>query len=262
MLLCTQSPDYFLPASSCLVQQRLGLPTSVGALDFNQGCSGFVYGLALAKGLVEGGMARGVLLLTAETYSKHIDAGDRSTRTLFGDAAAAALVGAVESEHDLIGPFVFGSDGRGAGNLIVAGGAMRERCAPAVAGPGQAATAAARPACALFMDGPEIFTFTLQAVPAAVRGVLAAWGRPQADVGLFVFHQANQFILEKLRAKLGIEPERFWVNIETTGNTVSSTIPIALEQARAAGKLSPGMDAMLVGFGVGYSWAACMLRAC
>src|SRR5580692_693074 len=104
LILCTQSPDYFLPTTACLVQDRLGLPKSCGALDINLGCSGFVYGLGLAKGLIETGQARNVLLITSDTYSKHIHPGDKSVRTLFGDAAAATLVSAFESTEIAIGP--------------------------------------------------------------------------------------------------------------------------------------------------------------
>ena len=125
LLFCTQSPDHFLPASACIMQTRLGLPTSCGAIDFNQGCSGFVYGLALAKGLIESGTTENVLLITAETYSKYIHPRDRSVRTLFGDGAAAAWIGAVESDEERIGPFVLGTDGRGAHQLIVPAGATR-----------------------------------------------------------------------------------------------------------------------------------------
>src|ERR1019366_8587001 len=126
LLFCTQSPDYFLPTTACLVQERLKLRTDIGAIDFNQGCSGFVYGLSLAKSLVETGLARNVLLITAETYSKFINKRDRSVRTVFGDAAAATLVSGIESDTDLLGPFVFGTDGRGANNLIVPTGAARK----------------------------------------------------------------------------------------------------------------------------------------
>ncbi len=112
VLLCTQSPDYFLPTTACLVQERLGIPTAAGALDFNLGCSGFIYGLGLAEGLIACGQARKVLLLTAETYSKYMHPQDRSVRTLFGDAAAATLLTAVDSAS-ASGPFVYGTDGTG-----------------------------------------------------------------------------------------------------------------------------------------------------
>src|ERR1035438_5516142 len=125
LLLCTQSPDYFLPTTACLVQDRLGIPTSAGALDFNLGCSGYIYGLGLAQGLIASRQASMVLLITAETYSKFIHVGDRSVRTIFGDAGAATLLVAREAEASLIGPFVYGTDGSGGPNLIVPTGGMR-----------------------------------------------------------------------------------------------------------------------------------------
>lgn len=263
LLFCTQSPDYFLPTTACLLQERLGLPRSVGALDFNLGCSGFVYGLSLAKGLIETGQARNVLLLTAETYSKFIHPADRSVRTIFGDGAAATLISAVESTAwpgPAIGPFVFGTDGQGACNLIVGTGGMRrpasERRGDLPACP---ASDAPNPDY-LFMDGAEIFSFTLAAVPRAVRELLAASGKQLSDIDLFVFHQANQHMLEHLRAKLKIPPERFSICLKRCGNTVSSTIPITLHEAVRDGTLRPGHLVMLVGFGVGYSWAATLVR--
>jgi 3-oxoacyl-[acyl-carrier-protein] synthase-3 len=254
LLLCTQSPDYFLPTTACVLQDRLGLPTGAGALDFNLGCSGFVYGLSLAKGLVETGQACRVLLLTAETYTKFLRPDDRSVRTLFGDAAAAAVVeGRSESAggRPWIGPFVFGTDGRGKDNLIVPAGGLRCRSGAAVGKP---------LADHLFMNGPEIFTFTLEAVPRAVGELLARSETSLDAIDLFVFHQANRFMLDHLRAKLGIPAEKFVVEMSGCGNTVSSTIPIALKEAVARGRLRPGAVVMLVGFGVGYSWSATLVR--
>jgi 3-oxoacyl-[acyl-carrier-protein] synthase III len=245
LLLCTQSPDYFLPTTACLVQSRLGLPTTCGAVDFNQGCSGFVYGLSFAKSLIETGLARNVLLITAETYSKFLDPQDRAVRTIFGDAAAATLVTATESDEEAIGPFVFGTDGTGAEHLIVRAGGMRMPAGER----------------SLSMNGPEVFNFTLTAVPTAVRTLLERDGSSIEEVDYFVFHQANRFMLDRLRNKMAIAPDKFCLEVESCGNTVSSTIPIALERARGDGRLAAGAKVMVVGFGVGYSWAAAMVRA-
>jgi 3-oxoacyl-[acyl-carrier-protein] synthase-3 len=258
LLFCTQAPDYVLPTSACLLQDRLGLPTTCGALDFNLGCSGFVYGLALAKGLIETGAARRVLLLTADTYSRFIHPLDKSVRTLFGDGAAATLIEAVEADRAMIGPFVFGTDGRGAPNLIVPTGGARRPPDAASAIEAEDESGNIRSADNLLMKGPEIVSFTLKAVPPAIERLLADAKLTMDDIDLFVFHQASAFILEKLRKKIGIPPERFAIKLETCGNTVSSTIPIALEDqlgAQAGERL-----AMLVGFGVGYSWAATCVR--
>jgi 3-oxoacyl-[acyl-carrier-protein] synthase-3 len=260
LLFCTQSPDHFLPASACIMQTRLGLPTSCGAIDFNQGCSGFVYGLALAKGLIESGTTENVLLITAETYSKYIHPRDRSVRTLFGDGAAAAWIGAVESDEERIGPFVLGTDGRGAHQLIVPAGATRMPATAETAVEQQDASGNTRSARNLYMNGPEIFTFTLREVPSLVERLLSRAGLLLEDVDFYVFHQANRFMLEQLRRKLRIPPEKFCINLENYGNTVSATIPMALDLAMERGQIATGAAVMVVGFGVGYSWAAALLK--
>ncbi len=259
LIFCTQSPDYFLPASACTMQARLGLRTSCGALDINQGCSGFVYGLVLAKSLVEAGTAACVLLITADTYSKFLHPRDRTVRTIFGDGAAATLVVRSDTEDEAIGPFVLGTDGRGACQLIVPVGGLRHRPNSETGVATEAEGGNWRSEQNLYMNGPEIFNFTLSAVPPVVEQLLRkANGGPAVDY--FVFHQANRFMLERLRNKLKIAPDKFCIDMEDCGNTVSSTIPLALERARQGGKITSGQRIMLVGFGVGYSWAAAMIR--
>ena len=260
VLLCTQSPDYFLPTTACLLQNRLGIPTTAGALDFNLGCSGFVYGLGLAEGLIATGQASNLLLLTAETYSKFLNPGDKSVRTIFGDAAAATLVSAADVPAPLIGPFVYGTDGSGGANLIVPTGGMRK---PRTAESGVASEAESgnvRSQDDLYMNGAEIFNFTLTAVPQSVQGLLDKSGMKLEDIDLFVFHQANKYMLDHLRKRIKIPEERFQLAMNHCGNTVSLTIPIALKHASADGKLKSGDVVMLVGFGVGYSWGATLLR--
>lgn len=260
ILLCTQSPDYFLPTTACLVQDRLGIPTSAGALDFNLGCSGYIYGLGLAKGLVETGQAKKVLLITSETYSKFIHPMDRSVRAIFGDAAAATLIEAIESNDERIGPFLYGTDGRGAPNLIVPTGGIRE---PQTEESGKAVddgTGSIRSRDNIYMNGPEIFTFTIKTVPAAVNLLLQKAACTVEEVDRFVFHQANAYMLQHLQKKCGIPADRFPIKMKSCGNTVSSTIPLVIQELRESGELRPGMNLMLVGFGVGYSWAGCMVR--
>ncbi|MFK3738285.1 ketoacyl-ACP synthase III [Massilia sp. TN1-12] len=259
ILLCTQAPDYLLPTTACLLQQRLGIARSAGALDFNLGCSGFVYGLSLAKGLVESGAARCVLLLTADTYSKYIHARDRSVRTLFGDGATATVVGAHDGAQ-AIGPFVFGTDGAGARDLIVEAGGARRPCSPDTAVAREDANGNVRSPEQLYMNGAEVFAFSLREVPAAIDALLDKAGLVKDDVDYFVLHQANRFMLDALRKKIGVAPERLPIHIEDVGNTVSSTIPLALMRMREAGQLDAGTRLMLVGFGVGYSWAATIIQ--
>lgn len=248
ILFCTQTPDYLLPTSACLIQERLGIPCSVGALDFNLGCSGYVYGLGIAKGLVETGQARNVLLLTGETYSKLMHPDDKATRTLFGDAGSATWVKAVEDGCERIGPFVYGTDGSGGGDLIVRQGGMRQPGVPLGDSRG------------LCMNGGEIFTFSVREVSRSMEALLAKAQATIGSIDLFVFHQANAYMLNFLRNKCRIPEEKFYTWFSTTGNTVSNTIPIALHHAIKEGRIQPGSSVMLVGFGVGLSWGACLVR--
>lgn len=259
LFFCTQSPDYFLPTTACLLQERLGLPTAIAAFDFNLGCSGYIYGLGLARGFVATGQARRVLLVTGDTYTKFIHPGDRSVRTIFGDAASATLVSAVDGSGGLNGPFVYGTDGKGAQNLMVPTGGMRRpriENAPVSTDKG----GNQRTENHLFMNGPEIFNFTLRVVPATFERLLAEAGLRADDIDLYVFHQANQYMLEHIRKRLGIAPEKFIISMQQCGNTVSSTIPVALDMAVKSGQLRFGMRVMLMGFGVGYSWSGTIVK--
>lgn len=256
LLLCTQSPDYKLPSSACILQHRLGIPTTAGALAFDHGCSGFIYGLSLAKGLIAGGMARKVLLLTAETYTKYTHPMDKSVRTIFGDGAAATLVD--EADANAIGEFVFGTDGSGADRLMVRTGGARESVDPS-APEEEDSSGNRRTKNNIFMSGPDIFNFTLDIVPKTMEAVCERNGMGRGDIDLFVFHQANKFMLDTIRKVNGIPRDRFYVDLEDVGNTVSSTIPIALARARAKGVLKPGMKVMVMGFGVGLSWGATVI---
>ena len=251
---CTQSPDYFLPTTACIIQNKLGIPVTSGAIDFNLGCSGFVYGLGLAKGLIETGQCKNILLLTGETYSKFIYKKDKSVKTIFGDAAAATLIA---SRMEIgIDNFVYGTDGSGADKLIVKTGGMRypktvEGASEFVDNRGNIRTADS-----LFMDGSEIFAFTLSAVPNLIQSVLEKGNLGMDDIDLFIFHQANAFMLEALRKKIGINNDKFFIHLKDCGNTVSSTIPIALYEAIKQNRAKKGNKILLAGFGVGYSWAA------
>lgn len=254
VLLCTQSPDYFLPTSACIVQDRLKLPTNCGALDFNLGCSGFVYGLSLAKGLVLGGVAKNVLLLTAETYTKHIHPDDKGNRTIFGDAATATIISTDGFAE--IGAFSLGTDGRGGESLIVKTGGLRQKkalCDLAYDESGNPISSDY-----LFMNGKDIFDFTSDIVPVMVEDVLKKNDLTQEQVNLFVFHQANKYMINYLRKLLEIDKENFYIFLETVGNTVSSTIPIALCEAQKENKLKGNV--LLAGFGVGLSYGATVLK--
>src|SRR6266404_7669413 len=260
LLFCTQSPDYFTPTSACLMQDRLGLRTSCGAIDFNQGCSGYVYGLALAKSLIEAGTASNVLLITADTYTKFINRRDRSLLTLFGDGAAATLIGSMPSDRELIGPFVLGTDGRGASQIMVKAGGLRCRPTTETAIEKEDSAGNWRSEENLFMDGADVFGFAMKTVPEALGQLMDKCGLSLDQIDFIIPHQANKFVLERLRAKLKFPAEKFWIDMEQSGNTVSSTIPIAIESALQQGRIKHGDRVALVGFGVGYSWGATVIE--
>lgn len=254
VVLCTQSPDYFLPSTACVIQNRLGLSTSCGAFDFNLGCSGYEYGLAIAKGFVVSGIAKNVLLLTAETYTKYIHPKDKGNRTIFGDGAAATLV-STEGFAE-IGEFSLGTNGQGAESLIVRTGASR--CPEKSEDLTFDENHTPRSGDYLFMDGKAVFDFTSDAVPVMVEDALAKNSVSLDNVDLVVFHQANRYMINYLRKLLDIDKERFFIFLENVGNTVSSTIPIALYEAIKEDKLHGNV--LIAGFGVGFSWGATLLK--
>lgn len=249
LMLCTQSPDYPLPTTACLMQDRLGLPNSTGAMDFNLGCSGFVYGLSLADGLIRAGSAERVLLITAETYSKYIAPTDRSLRTIFGDGAAATLIEA--SDKPSLESFEFGTDGSAGNCLMVTEGGNRPR------------QTAIKPRkrkrwpSSLYMDGPELVKLTLDVVPPMIEKVLSRSGVTRDDVDFFLFHQASIFMLDHLRAKLELDEAFVPVCLQECGNTVCSTIPVLISELRRSGQVKPGIRSLMIGFGVGFSWSGC-----
>lgn len=255
LILCTQSPDYFLPTTACVLQHRIGLRTNIGALDYNLGCSGFIYGLALSKGLIMSGIARNVLLLTAETYSKYLHVRDKGNRTIFGDAAAAILIS--ESGLASIGNFSLGTDGSGAENLIIKTGGRRNPLPASDLSFDENGNPVSSDY--LYMDGSEIFSFTQRNVPIVVSDTLLKNNLSKEDIDLFVFHQANKFMLNFLRKKIKIEDSKFYYYMSEVGNTVSCSIPLALESAMNDGSIKMGDKVLLSGFGVGYSWGGNVL---
>ena len=233
LILITQSPDHVLPTSACILQDKLGLGKNCMAFDVNLGCSGFIYALSIAGGLMESGIAHKGLILTADTYSKYIGKNDRTCRPIFSDGAAATLV--EKSGAEGIGPFDFGTDGSGFDRLIVKDGEIK-------------------------MHGSDVFLFTMRVVPSSVNAVLERAGLKMNDIDLFVFHQASKFVIDNLVRTLSLDPATVFTNYENIGNTVSASIPIALKDAEKQGKLKKGDAVMLMGFGVGLSWGTSLVR--
>lgn len=262
ILFCTQSPDYFLPTSACILQDKLKLRNNIGALDFNLGCSGYVYGLGMAKGLIASGQAKNILLITAETYSKLIHKDDKSNRTIFGDAATASIINSEILSDGLnaqIGNFDYGTDGAGSEYLILKNGGFRNPHSKDnlkidddnnfVSDDNH-----------LFMNGKEIFNFTATKIPDLLSSNLKSNNTQIENIDLFIFHQANAFMLNFIRNKCKIPKEKFYVNMENTGNTVSNTIPIALKYAQEENKILKNQKISLCGFGVGLSMGAVVLE--
>ncbi len=261
IIFCTQTPDYFLPSGSCIIQDRLNLSQNIGTIDLNQGCTGFIYGLSLAKGLVMGDLAKNILLITADTYSKIINNDDLSVRTIFGDGACASYISCEKKGSSGIDKFIFGSDGSQYDKLIVPFGAFRNKNNLQEQKQIIDRNGNKRDMGQLSMDGAKILIFTLDVVPKLVKNLLEKSDLTLDDIDHFIFHQANEFILKKLISKVGIPLSKAPINLKFTGNTVSSSVPIIYQLCVQEKKIIKGQRVMLIGFGVGLSWAGCILRA-
>lgn len=252
LIFVSQTHDFTLPATACILQERLNLPMHAAAFDIALGCSGYTYGLWVAGSLLSGGGSQRALLLVGDTISKIVSPADRSVAALFGDAGSATILEHDPSAPDM--PFVMGTDGRGAKNLIVPSGGFRDRhgqstetSEPGVRGPYD-----------LYMNGAEIFAFTLARVPALVKALHEANTASGKEIEHYVFHQANRFMLEHLVKRMKLPPEKVVLDVKDVGNTSCASIPLALSlhQNKAGSHLSGRF--MLAGFGVGYSWAGCI----
>jgi len=238
LIVCTQNPDYGLPHTSALVQDRLGLPTTTAAFDVGLGCSGFVYALSIARSMLEVLGLEHALIITSDPYSKVIDPSDRGTSPLFGDGAAATWV-ARAGAGGTIGGFTFGTDGSGARNLIVEPQADGTRC--------------------LSMNGRAIFEFMLERIPGDLARCAEANGLTTDEIDLFLLHQASAHMLGYVTKRMKLNPTRVPIHLQDTGNLVSSSIPFLIARLAGQGDLA-GKTTLLSGFGVGLSWASTVVR--
>jgi 3-oxoacyl-[acyl-carrier-protein] synthase III len=256
LIFCSQSADYYIPATACILQHRLQLSSSCAAFDVSLGCSAFTYGLWMARSMILGGAARKVLLITSDKMTQYCNTRDMVTAVVFGDGAAATLIsGEEQGALALIGPSVLGTDGRGAQSLIVPAGGSRCPRSVETARVKEDANGNVRNDEQLYMDGTEVFNFTLSAVPAGIRRLLTEIKREKDEIDLFLLHQANGFMLDALRRSMKLKPEQLPIDIAEIGNTTSASIPILIRRLRDQGRISSGMRCVLAGFGVGYSWA-------
>lgn len=255
LLYCTQSPEYILPTTACILQDRIGLSKNIGAFDFNLGCSGYTYGLSFAKALIASNQAKKVLLVTAETYSKFIHEKDRTNRSIFGDAATATII--EKTEEDNIGNFSFGTDGKGYDKLIIKNGGSKHKY-DANCKIKEYGTDNKYSDNHIYMNGPEIFNFTASAIPKFTKEVLEKNEVEKDDVSQFIFHQANAYMLNFMRKRVKVDSDKFYIDLKDGGNTVSNTIPIALKNySKSITKLE---NIILVGFGVGLSWSGGLIK--
>lgn len=255
----TQTPDFDLPATACILQARLGLPKQSLAFDVNLGCSAYPYGIAIAGSLISAGVAKRILLLTADTLSKLVHPDDKSSAPLFGDAAAATLLEFDSADNDLLG-LDLGTDGEGSLNLAKPVGRSRYRSL--------AEFTASRPSYwdnvrypeYLYMDGAQIFSFTLREVPGIVQRTLAAAGLQSEKVDYYFIHQANRFILDHLIRKMRLSAEKCPLSIDHLGNTSGPSPAVTACCAVAEANRGRPLTAMFVGFGVGYSWGGALVH--
>ena len=252
LILCTQSPEHPLPTNSCIIQDKLKLRNDIGCLDINLGCSGFVYCLSLAKGLISSNQAKNILIVTAETYSKYIHKDDLINQLIFSDAAAVTLVS--HSEEEKIGNFSLGTDGAGFDKLIVKNNYFNKLENPTL---NKISEFISNDDNSLYMNGPEVFNFTLNRVPDLIKKTLEINKIEENSIDYFVPHQANKFLLNSIRKRSKIPEDKFIINFNEIGNTVSSTIPIALKTLSESLNLEKKENKILIcGFGVGLSWGA------
>lgn len=255
VIFATQTPDYLLPTTACLLQRRLGIPKTAAAFDINLGCSQYVYSLGVAQSMIKAGLCHRALVMTGDTVSKIIHPKDRAVVPLFGDAGTATVVEDLGGEAGFRG-FDFGTDGAGGPSLIWPTSGLRDRPSTESALEREDKYGAIRTGDDMFMDGTAIFVFTLKTVPLTVRRALSNAGMLESDVDLFIFHQASQLIIESAAKHLKLTPDRYHTYFGHLGNSGGSTVAICLADALRKGKVSPGDRLLLAAFGVGFSWAS------
>lgn len=257
VLFVTQTPDYIAPATACTLQDRLKLPKSCAAIDLNMGCSGYVYGLATAaqfvRGLSDGesGKAR-VLLLVGDTITRMLSPQDRATVLLFGDAGSATALEFDESAAPMV--FSLGTDGSGAQHLIVPVGGARSKRTALSGIRTERENGNIRSDEDLYMNGAEVFSFTLSEVPKMVKETCQSAGWKLDETDGVVMHQSNSFMLNHLRKRLKIDDEKFFVALDGYGNTSCASIPVAITHKWSESESAQPRKLLMAGFGLGWSW--------
>lgn len=258
ILLCTQHPDYQMPTTACQLQDRLQLSQSTGAMDYNLGCSGYVYGLSIAKGLIETNQAKNILLITSSIYSKYINVNDKSIRPLFGDGSTVSLISSIEAENPFLNGFIFGSDGSKFKNIYIPVGGSKNPPRENVEVFETDENGNQRSNYEVHMDGAAVTYFTLRVTPQIVNAVLSKTNLQREDIDYYIFHQANKFVMNHVQKKCGLDNLNFYNDIDDIGNTVSGTIPFGIKKVLQTKNPNELKRVMLAGFGVGLSWSGCI----
>lgn len=259
VIFCTQSEDYIMPPNSYILHKICGFQENVFAFDFNLACSGYIYGLFLAKALITSGSAKNILLINADTYSKYINAQDRSARALFGDGAAVTWFAELSGKSGIVDLMVATAGAQYDAFIIPAGGCRTPKSTqtniPTIDKSGSTRTLEN-----VHMDGSKILSFVNSKVPVQVRALLDRNAMRIGDIDVFIFHQASRVVLDYLKSTLQIPTNKFYENLLGVGNTVSASIPIALKDAMKEGKVVCGQKVLVSGFGVGLSWGTAIIE--
>lgn len=258
IIFCTQSPDYIMPSNAFLLHKHLKLGQSVFAFDINLACSGFIYGLSIARGFIATGLGKNILLVNADTYSKYINPRDRSAKILFGDGAAASIISGKESQGVI--DIMLASSGKDFDSFYIPSGGCRMPKSESTSVEAMDAAGNIHSAENIHMNGFGVWKFIASTVPKQINEILSRNGYSVNDIDLYVFHQASKMTLDSLIKGSKIDPEKVFSNIQHVGNLVSASIPVALKDALIAGRLKKGDLVLLSGFGVGLSWGTIILR--
>jgi len=259
VIFCTQSPDYIMPANAYLIHSHYNLPQHVIAFDITQACSGYIYGLLLSKSMIISGTSKNILLINADTYSKYINAKDRSTRVIFGDGASASIITSTTDDRGII-DFEIASSGKEYKNFYIPDGAAKTPYAKSDHSLKDDGNGNFRTEMDIHMNGLGVLSFFKTMVPRQIKQLLIKNNLDLKDINLFVFHQASQIAIDSISSILRLEKSKVFTNIQNLGNLVSASIPVALKMAIDEKKINKGDFVLLSGFGVGLSWGTCLIK--
>ncbi len=259
IIYCTQSPDYIMPSNAFLLQRHFKMSERIFAYDFNHACTGYIYGLMMANSFIKSGVAKHLLLINADTYSRYINPKDRSTRVLFGDAGAASIVEITEEDEGVM-DMEIASFGDGYDKFMIPAGGARIPRSDETLVEVMDQGGNVRSQNDIKMDGFAVWSFINSKVPGQLKTLVKRNNLSLDDIDLFIFHQASRMTLDSLVKVLNLDKGKVYINIKGLGNTVSASIPIALKDAMNDGRVKKGQTIILSGFGVGLSYGATLIK--